>query len=590
MDINDYSEEELIKRDLYLKKLAEGVIQGPSVGVPSIDKPWLKYYKEEELNNSIPNMNVIEYIKYQNKDNLDNIAIDSIEGKYTYREMFQMNDMVTASLSKMGVKKGDNVLVMLPNISFEDFLFYGVAQTGASTTYLIPEATSKQICDTINDLNVNYFFIFDYFLTAEMEEEIYHKTNIKNIIEIGFNKTNRDARTMSWQEFINEGLNYDAPKYERKPEDLLFIAKTGGTTGEPKSVMLSDRSFIALTHQFLNTDLPYDKNDRWLRLWPIFSATAAVSSFFLAHAAGMEEVIRPFPKFEEFADLILAERPNHLMIIPMLLDALEKTHKFDGVDLSFIKSAGCGGMAMSSAFEERVNAFFKKYNLPIFLGFGWGQTENGSSAAMRMNEETTKIGYIGIPLPKTTVSVFDPDTLEELGYNEEGELCINSKSIMLGYYHEEELTKKVLREHKDGSTWLHTGDLGEINEDGFVKVIDRMTRSILTFPTAKIYPTALEDVISKIPGVLDNCVVGAPDPVNEGFKILICYIVPDENVNAEELINYVDNILTTHYPENARPRHYIAKDILPLTKVGKHDIRLLEQEYLDNHSLSRIKK
>ncbi len=599
-NLNKFSEDAQIEQDLYLRKLALGEIQGPMTGFPSLDKTWLKYYSEDQIKNKAPYMNVVDFIEYQNKDNLDGIAIDGYEGIYTYRDLFAIRDKVANSLYKLGTSKGKKVMMMFPNISYEDFVFYGTAKTGAAIFPLVPEYTPNQVCEAINETNAEFFFIFDALLTKEMEESIYTKTKLKNIIDVSFAPLqNRDARTLSWEDFLNIGKDYEMPNIKRNPEDLLFIAKTGGTTGKAKSVMLNDTSFITLVHQYINSDLPYDKGDRWLRLWPIFSATAAVSSFFLAHAAGMQEVIRFFPKFEEFGDLVLETKSNHLILIPMLLDALEKSNTFDNQDLSFIKSAGCGGMPVTKNFEIKVKKFFEKYNLPIFLGYGWGQTEHGSSAAGRMNEETNVIGTVGIPWVKTTVSVFKPQTEEELSFEEEGELCISSNSIMMGYYNDEELTGKVKWIHGvhgvdgthgvHGRVWLHTGDLGVVHNNGFVQVNGRITRSILTFPTSKVYPTALEDIIASIPGVENVAVVGAPDPENAGFEIIICYLVASPLVNPEELKENIDKFLSSKFPPNGRPAHYITRDFLPLTSVGKPDVTLLANEYQTNNVLKRKK-
>lgn len=275
--------------------------------------------------------------------------------------------------------------------------------------------------------------------------------------------------------------------------------------------------------------------------------------------------------------MVLDEKPNHLILIPQLLDVLEKSALLNGQNLSFIKSAGCGGLSITSGFEERVIQFFERYHLPLFLGYGWGCTENSSSAAICMNKETSKIGYVGIPLVDTVVSAFEPDSGKELSYNEEGELCILSQTAMLGYYDEPEMTRSVLKKHQDGNIWIHTGDLGIVNEDGFVQVHGRMTRTIFVFPTAKIYPTAIENVISTVQGVLETAVVGIPDSEHEGFETPICYIVSDKNYESDSIINNVTQLCETTYMKYERPRKIVLIDSFPLTKVGKIDYRALEE-------------
>ena len=554
-------------------------------GYPSIDKPWLKYYNEKDITAEIPHETAISYAFRLNKERLDYPAIDSFEGNYSYRETLELVRKTAAALQSFHFGKGDIALIMLPAMSYEVFLFYAIDLAGGAMSFLPPDTTIDSICKTIRQFSSDYLFILDSFLPEEMEQTIYKSTNAKNIITIGTAETfHRNTKTLSWEKFIENGNGIQVAETARNPADLLFIAKTGGSTGEPKSVMLSDNGFNILVHQYLHTELPYDSGDRWLRLWPIFSATAAVSSLHLAICAGMESVIRNFPvNISEFDKMVLDEKPNHLILIPQLLDVLEKSALLNGQDLRFIKSTGCGGLSITNGFEERVIQFFERYHLPLFLGYGWGCTENSSSAAMRMNKETARIGYVGIPLVDTVVSAFEPDSGKELSYNEEGELCILSQTAMLGYYNEPEMTRSVLKKHQDGNVWIHTGDLGIVNEDGFVQVHGRMTRTIFVFPTAKIYPTAMENVISSVQGVLETAVVGIPDSEHEGFETPICYIVSDKNYESDSIINNVTQLCETTYMKYERPQKIVLIDSFPLTKVGKIDYRALEE--LARHDL-----
>lgn len=550
-------------------------------GYPSIDKPWLKYYKSKDIESEVPHLSAFSYLKSQNQDRLSLIALNSMEGRYTYAETLSMIEQTATSLAFIGTGKGNIVLIMLPPISHEVFLFYGIDIVGGAMSFIPPGTTTESICESIIKFSVDFFFIFDSFLTQEMECALYKNTALKNIICIGSSHMqSRDKRTITWKTFIEMGQNLPPiPSLERNPNDLLFIAKTGGTTGTPKEVMLSDNCFNILVHQYLHTELPYDAGDRWLRLWPIFSATAAVSSSHLALCAGMESLLRPFPmKISDFDEMVLAEKPNHLILIPQLLDVLERSTLLEGKDLSFIKSAGCGGLSITRSFEERVSNFFNKYNLPLFLGYGWGCTENSSSAAMRMNLATTKIGFVGIPLVNTVVSIFDPETLVEMTYGEEGELCIQSHTAMIGYYQDPELTSTVLKRHSDGTTWIHTGDLGTVDIDGFVRISGRMTRTIFVFPTAKVYPTDLENTISQIPGVLEVAVVGIPDSEHDGFSMPICFIIKEENYKEESVIKDIDKLCYNLYPEYARPKKIYIRRSFPLTKIGKVDYRALEKD------------
>lgn len=549
-------------------------------GYPSIDKPWLKYYKQEHIDAPLPHMTAYEYLKTINADRLEIQAIDSDVGNYTYRELFAVIDATAASLWKMGIQKGKKVLSMFPVLPHESFLFYGVDAVGAALCQIAPQYTAVEVCNYANRIDADLFFVFDYILTPEMEQMVYQNTKVRNIVVVNFAPLqNRDQRTLSWDAFLALGRDVTLPEIHRDPNDLLFLASTGGSTGEPKSVMLNDNCFNIAVHQYLNSDLPYDRGDRWMRLWPTFSASAAVANQHLPLCAGMHTLLRQFPMdLSEFDKMIIDNRPNHLILIPQLLDVLENSKLLCEEDLSYIKTAGCGGLALTAQFEERANRFFAKHKIDTFIGYGWGSTESSATAANRTNRQTTIIGTAGAPMVKNVVSAFDPETGKEFRYGEEGELCLCSPNLMMGYYNDSEMTSRVLRTHLDGSVWLHTGDLGTISEDGIVTVKGRMTRMIFVFPTAKIYPQALESAVSKVAGVQEVVFCEIPDKEHEGFFLPVCFVVPDGSCGADEVRSNIAQYCDETLPDYSCPKHIYIRDHLPLTRVGKPDIRALEKE------------
>ncbi len=573
-----------IERDLYLRKVALGEIEGELTGYASIDKPWLKYYTEEHIKAELPHMTAYAYLKRLNAERLDFQAIDSEVGNYTYRELFEMIDKTAASLYKMGTCKGKIVLTMLPVLPHETFLFYGVDVVGAAMCQLPPQAITEDVCNAIKKYESEIFFVFDYLLTTEMEQAIYENTSLKNIIVIHFGPTEkRDTRTISWEYFLKEGEGLTLPEIHRNSKDLLFLASTGGSTGEPKSVMLNDDCFNVMVCQYLNSELNYQEGDRWIRLWPVFSVTANVANNHMPLCAGMHCILRDFPlDITEFDKMLILEKPQHLMLIPQLLDVLEKSELIRNQDLSFVKTVGCGGLGITRQFEDKVSAFYKRHNIRTFLGYGWGCTESSAAGSIRSSFKTTSIGSAGAPMINVVVSAFDPDDGAEKRYSEEGELCIKSSSVMMGYYKDEELTRKVIREHADGSIWLHTGDLGMIDKDGIVTVKGRMTRMLFVFPTAKVYPQSIESAISKVTGVREVAICGMPDKKHDGFQVPVYFVVPEEGYAYDQVIENVRVYCEDAFPEHARPKKIIVKEAMPLTKVGKPDIRALEAELIEN--------
>ena len=511
---------------------------------------------------------------------MDTQAIDSEVGNYTYRELFEIINKTAASLYKMGTCKGKIVLTMFPVLPHESFLFYAVDMVGAAMSQLPPQTTTEDVCNAIKKYESELFFVSDSLLTPEMEKAIYENTKLKRIIIVTFGAMqSSDKRTISWADFLKIGESVELPQIDRNPKDLLFLASTGGSTGTPKSVMLNDDCFNIAVHQYLNSDVEYEEKDRWLRLWPVFSVSACVVNHHLPLCAGMVCVLRQFPiDISKFDELIIAEKIHHLVLIPQLFDVLEKSELMKTQDLGYVKTAGCGGLSLTRQFEERLNQFYKEHNIKAFIGYGWGCTESSTGGSMRSNWETTCVGTAGAPMVNVVVSVFEPGNEIEKRYSEEGELCINSPTIMMGYYKDEEATDKVIRKHADGSVWLHTGDLGTINSDGIVTVKGRMTRVLFVFPTAKVYPQSLESAISKVEGVREVAICGMPDYEHDGFQTPVCFIVLEDGYEAEQVVANVQIHCEETFPEYARPKKIFVKEAIPLTKVGKPDIQILERE------------
>lgn len=552
-------------------------------GYPSQDRPWIKYYTKEQLQAEPPHMTAYSYMKHCNAHRLDFLAIDSELGNYTYRELLGEIEATADALWHFGVRKGSIILDMLPTLPHESFLFYGVDATGGAMAALAPLYPAEEVCRFIQRFDSRLFFVFGTLLTPEMENLIYDTTGLEHIIVIcPLPGQTFDRKTMTWAQFIQGGIGVNRPEVDRDPGDVLLLASTGGSTGEPKSVMLSDDSFNITVSQYINSPHIYSEKDRWLRMWPIFSGAASVANHHLPMCCGMVSVLRNLgADISVFPQFLINERPQHLILIPQIFEIMEHSELLIGQDLSYIKHAGCGGMSITGQFEERVNAFFAAHNIHTFLGYGWGCTESATIGSIRSNYETTRIGTVGVPHPQAIVAAFDRETGKECAYDEEGELCICSRGMMVGYYNSPEMTNNVLRIHEDGRRWLHTGDLGKVDQDGFVTVTGRMTRMIMISANAKIYPTALENLISKVPGVQETAFCAIPHEPADGFFSPVCFIVPETGLEKAEIKAQVNAFCQEQLPRDSRPKHIFLLDSLPLTRMGKPDIMMLEKMAID---------
>ncbi len=552
------------------------------IGYPSQDRPWLKYYTEEQINITLPQMTAYNYLKQQNATQLDASAIDSAHGNYTYRELFSAIDATAAALHAIGFGAGKKLLTLMPVLLHEILLLYGADAVGGAICLLPAEYTKDGILTTANKIEADLFFVHGRLLTPELEQTIYGETGIRTIVVIEPTQDPLDERTLSWATFLSMGQGISFPEAEKDPAGLLFLASTGGTTGEPKCVMLSDNCFNQAVHQLIHSDLGYAPGDTWLRLWPIFIASTAVAGCHLPLCAGMKMIIRPISSdFTGFDRMILEEKPNHLMMVPQLWDALEASPLMEGADLSFIKVAGGGGFGITREFEERVQRFFEAHNIHAYLGYGWGCTESSATISNRTSFATTRIGTSGAPMAKCVVAAFDPESGLELPYGEVGELCAQTPTLMMGYYNDPELTAKTLRTHPDGKIWLHSGDLGMVDADGLVTVTGRMTRTITVFPGLKVYPQALENAVSTVAGVHHVVFCKIPNPEHPGFWASVCFIVPEHGCTPEEVRQRVSRFCQETYPDYSCPRFIFMRESLPMTRANKPNILVLEQEATD---------
>lgn len=206
-------------------------------------------------------------------------------------------------------------------------------------------------------------------------------------------------------------------------------------------------------------------------------------------------------------------------------------------------------------------------------------TEMGSAATFTATDECNIPGSVGIPTHRTEVKVIDHDTGEELGYNIQGELCMTGSTMMLGYYQNDSETNKVMRRHPDGKIWIHTGDIGYMTEDGVIYIVDRIKRMVIRPDGHNVWPSQIEEVVIRHPGVKDCAVVGMPNPENKNGKIPTAFIVVEDGYEAtEELIKDIDRFSKVHLPERDVAMAYRFIDKLPLTLVGKVDYRTLEKE------------
>lgn len=596
------SEEEKVLHDLYLRKLHTGEIQGPTLGYPSIDKVWLKYYTEDAIKSSIPKMSVYDYLKQCNLNYESNIALSYFGKKITFEELFLHIDDTAYSLKKLGLKKGDIITISLPNIPEAVYLFYACSKIGVIANMVDPRTSSDGIKKYIDEVNSKYVVIVDMYLDKVSNligegcvEKIIAVSPAESLplgLNIGYKvkefveniknnskKIKYDDKIISWQTFYKKNdntLNLDSVYEENMP---LVIEHTGGTTGIPKGVVLSNENINSVALQSVLTKIDMKREHNWLDIMPTFIAYGVGMGLHLPLTIGMETILIPQFDPKKFDELIYKHKPVHMVGVPSYWGTIIKSKKLANKDLSYMIAPTVGGDAMDRTLEKESNEFLKKHNCSSKITKGYGMTEVCGGVAGTV-DENNEIGSVGIPFVKTTISIFDPVTGEELGYNEHGEVCITGPNRMLGYFKNEQATKDVLRVHSDGTVWVHSGDIGYITPNGNLFIVDRMKRMMIRYDGFKIFPSLIESVIATHHAV-DVCkVVPIDDIEHRQGKLPKAHIVLKEEYkeNQDSIVEEIKQLCLEQLPEYCQPKEYKIRDDMPLTSVGKIDFLSLENE------------
>lgn len=586
------TQEEEKQRNLYLKKLANGTLQGPLTGKQSIDKTWLKYYEDYDIKQDIPKMSAYDYMVVNNNSNLDKNALNFYGIKITYEELLKNIDKITRSLISLGVKKGNIVTLAMANTPEMVYLFYALNRIGAISNVIDPRYSADEMKREINKVNSKYFItLADCYDTSRriIEETNVEKTvyltalesmplPIKVVNKLKNKIKSIDNNSISWNDFIKNGKKIDKDINNIYENDMpVTIVHTGGTTGEPKGVVLTNENFVAMANMHMHGGLDYEKDDKFLNILPPFIAYCLCNGINMPLTLGLEVTIIPQWDVPDFPMILDKYKPNHVLAGPILWDYVTKS---DIRDLSYLKTPVSGGDALNEELEKRINDFFKKKNCKSKVAQGYGMTEV-SSAAVFSKQEANKIGSVGIPFIKNNVSIFDPETLIEKDIGEEGEIWISSPTVMKEYYNNNIATEELKITTIDGNNWIRTGDIGKIDLDGNLYIVGRMKRMIVRSGN-KIFPANTENIVLKL-NEIDNCaIVGIDDDIER--KVPVIHIVLKKEIveSKEEIVEKIKKIISDNLPEFNIPVKFVFRESMPLTSINKIDFKKLEQEELSD--------
>lgn len=563
----------------------------------SEEKVWLKYYSEEALHAGLPKCTAYDFVRQLNQDRLDKPAIHYYGADITHRQLYARVDACANAFAAQGVKAGDIVSFLSVSIPETIAAVYALNKLGAAANAIDPRMDVATIEKMVAGAKSKILVVVDVafpkaekILDAVKPELVIVqspaaslpplKKVLKNLITR--HHIPYSDKIVTWETFMAGGKGVQAQAAPYVGDAIAGITYTGGTTATPKGTMLTNDSMNAVALSFIHCSVVHEDCDRFLGIIPVFTAYGMVCGMHMPLCMNMTLV--PVPSFTptEIGKLIKTYRPSHLISTPVFIELLMESKEIRGMDLSFLRTLACGGDTMNAGLAARLDRFRKEHNMQYPLAQGYGMSELSAAASFCVNE-IYKPGSVGIPSLNLTVSIFDEDG-QELGYGEIGEVCVTGPTMMKGYFNNPEKTAETMRVHEDGLTWIHSGDLGYMDEDGFLYIQGRKKRMITRFDGHKIFPANLEGIIGQRDDIINCAVIGVNDREHAQGQYPLAIIMvhsgleeaQKQNICAE-VFHYCDEYLE----ERGKPVAVLAVEEIPLTLLGKNDFRALEKQYSD---------
>ena len=561
-----------------------------------VKAPWVDSLGDLPHHLEYPDCSMVSLIEKRAQENPDLDAYIFFGKKTNYGRMMDDINQCAKGLKAIGVKKGDHVTVALPNCPQGVTIFYAINMVGAVASMIHPLSSEKEIEFFINDSKSVMAITLDQFYGKfdAIRKNVCIRnlviTSIKDVVslpvKIGYNLTEgrkydkvpKDADIILWKDLMGKGRTYVGEyRDENDAGDASVILYSGGTTGLNKGILLSSYNFNALAMQTAGVNPNYKVGDRMLTVMPIFHGFGLGISVHTILVHGGCCILVPRFTPQSYAKLMMKYKCNYIAGVPALFEALIRMPKMENVDLSFLKGMFSGGDSLSIELKKKVDDYLYEHNSSIQVREGYGTTECVTASCLTPIHTAVE-GSIGLPMPDMFYKIVEPGTENELPYGETGEICLAGPTVMLGYLDQPEETANTLRTHADGMTWVHTGDLGSMDDRGFVYFKQRLKRMIIT-NGYNVYPSQLENAFDAHEKVHMSCIIGVPDPIKKqkvkAFIMLKPGIKPSDDVKSE-LMEYAKKNISKY----ALPYDIEFREDLPKTLVGKVAYRKLEEEEL----------
>lgn len=558
--------------------------------LPSVERPWMKFFSDATKQVAIPEETLYEYLLSCNSDYPNDIAILYRHIRISYGELFVKIDQCAQGLYALGVRRDDIVTVAMPSVPEFIYVLFALNRLGAVSNIIHPLAGAEEICTYVNKVKSKVLVMFTG--TYAIMRESLDKTSVKKALVVSpaqslpslsrllydwisqRQRVKESAVVVTWDSFVKMGKGMSLPEPTRATDDYAVISYTGGTTGEPKGVICTNRSIHAEIVQSIS-ERSHMRQECMMTVLPPFINYSLINSHIEPLFCGFKTLLIPHYIPTKFIDYVNRYKVNHIQSIPAYWEIVLQLPHIEKQDFSRLGFVVSGGEKIDVSVEQQLNKLMKEGGASVTLIKGMGMTELMSSATSTYpwcNRE----GSVGIPNIMNNCRVVDVQTGEELSYNEEGELCFSGPTVMVGYYNNPEATADIIKTDADGTRWLHTGDVGYMTEDGILFITGRLKRLLMQKDengmVSKIFPEHIEGIIAQMPEVEECCVVGKADAAR--ITLPMAYIVASQG--AKDMEQAVRSWCQERLPAYMEPAEVHVLDSLPRTDRGKVDYRALE--------------
>lgn len=559
-----------------------------------IKMPWLNSLGDMPSHLDYFQGSMFEAVKAVADKYPNNVAFDFMGKSTSYKSMLEQIENCAKSLRTIGVREGDAVTIAMPNCPQAIYMFYAVNRVGAIANMVHPLSSEKELEFYINESKSVTVVTLDQFYGKF--EAIRQNTCAVNIViasirdalskpvKAGYmltegrkiEKIPADAPVIRWKEFMRLGRAcFWQHQVAKKGDDPAVILYSGGTTGTTKGILLTNLNFNALAQQIIGVNPMFHPGDKMLSAMPLFHGFGLGVCIHSMLASGGRCILVPRFTAESYAKLITKYRCNFIAGVPTLYEALLRLPSMEKADLSCLKGVFSGGDSLSIELKKKFDKFLGEHRAPVQIREGYGTTETVTACCLTPPHKT-KEGSCGLPFPDTYIKIVKPDTDEELPFGEEGEVLLSGPTVMREYIHHPEETARTLRRHADGLTWVYTGDLGYMDEEGFTFFKGRIKRMIIS-SGYNIYPAQIENILDANPLVHMSCVIGVPDAYR--MQRVKAFLMLKPGVPAtEETKQQILDYCRKHIAKYAMPKDIEFRESLPKTLVGKVAYRVLEEE------------